>query len=257
MALRLGLRQVKGLAKADAETLIAARNDGYQSVADLWRRAGVGRGALRRLAAADAFASLRLNRRQALWAISGLDETPLPLLAAASPTSAIQERRREPEVVLPTSPAAEEVALDYRALSLSLKDHPMALLRQRLGEDGYVRSDRLAALPHGRRVKTAGIVITRQRPGTASGVIFITLEDETGHANLIVWPKTFERFRRPVLQATIMAVSGPIQRQGEVIHVLAERIWSLDGSLGRLAADAAPGRTADEVRFDVSSRDFH
>ncbi|HSO43036.1 MAG TPA: OB-fold nucleic acid binding domain-containing protein, partial [Rhodospirillales bacterium] len=257
MALRLGLRQVKGLAKADAETLIAARNDGYQSVADLWRRAGVGCGALRRLAAADAFASLRLNRRQALWAISGLDETPLPLLAAASPTSAIQERRREPEVVLPPSPAAEEVALDYRALSLSLKDHPMALLRQRLGEDGYVRSDRLAALPHGRRVKTAGIVITRQRPGTASGVIFITLEDETGHANLIVWPKTFERFRRPVLQATIMAVSGPIQRQGEVIHVLAERIWSLDGSLGRLAADATPGRAADEVRFDVSSRDFH
>jgi error-prone DNA polymerase len=152
---------------------------------------------------------------------------------------------------------SEEVALDYRALSLSLKDHPMALLRQRLREEGYVESSQLAALPRGRRVKTAGVVITRQRPGTASGVIFITLEDETGNANLIVWPKTFDRFRRAVLQATVMAVSGPIQREGEVVHVLAERIWSLDASLGRLAADAAPGRAADEVRFDISSRDFH
>lgn len=256
MALRLGFRQVKGLSQADAEALVAARGGGYGSVKDLWRRTGIGRGALRRLAAADAFTSLGLNRRQALWAISGLDETPLPLLTA-SPVQAQAERVREPEVILPPSPLSEQVGDDYRALSLSLKDHPMALLRQCLAEEGYVRSDRLATLPHGRRVKTAGVVITRQRPGTASGVIFITLEDEAGHANLIVWPKTFERFRRPVLQTTIMAVSGPIQREGEVIHVLAERIWSLDGSLGRLAADAAPGRAADEVRFDISSRDFH
>ena len=257
VALRLGLRQVKGLAQADAEAIVEARGEGYGSVADLWRRARTGRGALRKLAAADAFASLGLNRRQALWAISGLDEAPLPLIAAAAPTPAGQELGREAEVALPPCPMSEEVALDYRALSLSLKDHPMALLRRRLDEEGYVRSDRLAELPRGRRVKTAGVVITRQRPGTASGVIFITLEDEAGHANLIVWPKTFDRFRRPVLQATIMAVSGPIQREGEVIHVLAERIWSLDGSLGSLAADAAPGRAADEVRFDVSSRDFH
>ena len=257
IALRLGLRQVKGLAQADAEAIVEARGEGYGSVADLWRRARTSRGALRKLAAADAFASLGLNRRQALWAISGLDGAPLPLMAAAAPTAAGQEHGREPEVALPPCPISEEVALDYRALSLSLKDHPMALLRRRLEEDGYVRSDRLAALSRGRRVKTAGVVITRQRPGTASGVIFITLEDEAGNANLIVWPKTFERFRRPVLQATIMAVSGPIQREGEVIHVLAERIWSLDGSLGSLAADAAPGRAADEVRFDVSSRDFH
>ncbi len=253
MALRLGLRQVKGLAVADGEAIVEARGSGYGSIAELWRRARVGRGALRRLAAADAFTSLGLNRRQALWAIRGLDETPLPLIAA-SPAAG---EGREPEVVLPPSPVSEEVADDYRALSLSLKDHPMALLRQRLAEEGYVASNDLATRPCGRRVKTAGVVITRQRPGTASGVIFITLEDEAGHANLIVWPKTFERFRRPVLQATIMAVSGPIQRQGEVIHVLAERIWSLDGSLGRLAADAAPGRAADEVRFGISSRDFH
>jgi error-prone DNA polymerase len=246
-ALRLGFRQVKGLGQADAEAIVAARGRGYGSVVELWRRVPLGRGMLRRLAAADAFGSMGLNRRQALWAIAGLDETPLPLLAAA----------REPAVVLPPSPPSEEVGEDYRALSLSLKDHPMALLRRRLAEEGYVGSDRLGALPHGRRVKIAGVVITRQRPGTASGVIFVTLEDEAGHANLIVWPKTFERFRRPVLQATIMAVSGPIQRQGEVIHVLAEKIWSLDGALGRLAADAAPGRAADAVRFDISSRDFH
>jgi error-prone DNA polymerase len=256
MALRLGFRQVKGLAQADAEAIVEARGAGYGSVAELWGQARTGRGALRRLAAADAFTSLGLNRRQALWAITGLDEAPLPLMAAAE-REAAHGPGREPAVVLPACPISEEVALDYRALSLSLKDHPMALLRQRLREEGYVESSQLATLPRGRRVKTAGVVITRQRPGTASGVIFITLEDESGNANLIVWPKTFDRFRRAVLQATVMAVSGPIQREGEVIHVLAERIWSLDGSLGRLAADAAPGRAADEVRFDISSRDFH
>ena len=256
MALRLGLRQVKGLAQADAEAIVAARGAGYDSIPDLWRRADIGRGALRKLAAADAVASLGRNRRQALWASGGLYETPLPLRAAAG-REAAPEPGREPEVVLPPCPMSEEVALDYRALSLSLKDHPMALLRRRLSEEGYVASSQLAALPRGRRVKTAGVVITRQRPGTASGVIFITLEDETGNANLIVWPKIFDRFRRAVLQATVMAVSGPIQREGEVIHVLAERIWSLDGALGGLAADAAPGRAADEVRFDISSRDFH
>jgi error-prone DNA polymerase len=255
-ALRLGLRQVKGLAVADAEAITVGRGAGYASVAEVRRRAGIGRGALRRLAAADAFTSLGLSRRRALWAIGGLDETPLPLMEAAA-TAAARDQAAEPEVSLPASPLSEQVGDDYRALTLSLKAHPMALLRRCLSEQGYTASDGLAGLAQGRRVKTAGVVITRQRPGTASGVIFITLEDEIGHVNLIVWPKTFERFRVAVLQATIMAVSGPIQREGTVIHVLAERIWSLDGSLGRLAADAAPGRAADEIRFDIASRDFH
>jgi error-prone DNA polymerase len=255
-ALRLGLRQVKGLAMADAEAITVARGAGYAGVAEVRRRAGIGRGALRRLAAADAFTSLGLSRRRALWAIGGLDETPLPLMEAAA-TAAARDQAAEPEVSLPASPLSEQVGDDYRALTLSLKAHPMALLRRCLSEQGYTASDGLAGLAQGRRVKTAGVVITRQRPGTASGVIFITLEDEIGHVNLIVWPKTFERFRVAVLQATIMAVSGPIQREGTVIHVLAERIWSLDGSLGRLAADAAPGRAADEIRFDIASRDFH
>jgi DNA polymerase III alpha subunit len=135
MALRLGLRQVKGLAQADAEAIVEARGAGYGSIAELWRRADVGRGALRKLAAADAFASLDLNRRQALWAIGGLDETPLPLMAAAE-REAAPEPGREPEVALPPCPMSEEVALDYRALSLSLKDHPMALLRRRLRNEG-------------------------------------------------------------------------------------------------------------------------
>ncbi|MBL8659497.1 MAG: error-prone DNA polymerase [Rhodospirillales bacterium] len=261
-ALRLGLRQVKGLATADAGAIVAGRGPGYASMAEVWHRARVSRAALRRLAGADGFTSLGLNRRQALWAIGGLDEMPLPLLAVATaPASEPLERAREPQVRLPASPLSEQVSDDYRALTLSLKAHPMALLRCRLGEDGYLASDRLATLAHGRRVKTAGVVITRQRPGSANGVIFITLEDEAGHANLIVWPKTFERFRRIVLQATIMAVVGPIQREGEVIHVLAERLWSLDGSLTRLAADAAPGRApdsfGDELRFDIAVRDFH
>lgn len=263
LALRLGLRQVKGLAAADGTSIVAARGPGYGSIPEIWRRAGIGRGALRRLAGADGFTSLGLSRRQALWAIAGLDETPLPLMTAAATVAASSrfEQTREPDVSLPASPLSEQVGEDYRALTLSLKAHPLALLRRRLGADGYVASDRLAGFAHGRRVKLAGVVITRQRPGSAHGVIFITLEDEAGHANLIVWPKTFERFRRVVLQTTIMAVSGPVQREGEVIHVLAERLWSLDGSLGRLATDTAPGsasgRTADEIRFDIPARDFH
>jgi error-prone DNA polymerase len=174
----------------------------------------------------------------------------LPLFAAA-------ESRPEPEVALPPITLGEQVATDYRVMRLSLKAHPLALLRRRLDRDGFVPGERLAGVAHGRRVKVAGLVITRQRPGTASGVIFITLEDETGHANLIVWPKIFERFRQTTLRSTLMGIEGPVQREGEVIHVLAERLWNLDALLDGLAADARANRAADEARFDVPSRDFH
>ena len=118
-------------------------------------------------------------------------------------------------------------------------------------------SRRIAELPQGRRVKAAGVVVTRQRPGSANGVIFITLEDETGNANLIVWPKTFERFRRIVLQSTMIGVEGPVQRDGIVVHVLAERLVALDRLLGRLTADVAASSAQDEAKFHVHSRDFH
>jgi error-prone DNA polymerase len=251
LALRLGFRQIKGLAKQDADVIAAARGVGYRSVADLARRAGLGRPALETLAAADAFGSLGLDRRRALWQIRGLDPAPLPLFA---PTA---EAEREPAVMLPTAPLGEQVADDYRMLRLSLKAHPVRLLRSRLARDGYLKSRRIFELPQGRRVKAAGVVVTRQRPGSANGVIFITLEDETGNANLIVWPKTFERFRRVVLQSMMMGVEGPVQRDGIVVHVLAERLVSLDRLLGRLSADVAASSAQDEARFHVQSRDFH
>jgi error-prone DNA polymerase len=251
LALRLGFRQVKGLAKQDADAIATTRGAGYSSIADFARRTGLGRPALETLAAADAFGSLGLDRRQALWQIAGLDPAPLPLFAA------IAEVRREPAVMLPAAPLGEQVADDYRALRLSLKAHPVKLLRHRLARDGYMENRRIAGLPHGRRVKAAGVVVTRQRPGSANGVIFITLEDETGNANLIVWPKTFERFRRVVLQSMMIGVEGPVQRDGIVVHVLAERLVSLDRLLGRLSADVAASSAQDEAKFHVQSRDFH
>ncbi len=250
VALRLGFRQVKGLAACAGEAIVAARGGGYDTMPRLWRRAGVGGAALTTLAGADAFRSMGLDRQRALWAVKGLDEAPLPLFAAA-------ESRPEPDVALPPITLGEQVATDYRVMRLSLKAHPLALLRRRLDRDGFVPGERLAGIAHGRRVKVAGLVITRQRPGTASGVIFITLEDETGHANLIVWPKIFERFRQTTLRSTLMGIEGPVQREGEVIHVLAERLWNLDALLDGLAADARANRAADEARFDVPSRDFH
>ncbi|MGF1641417.1 MAG: error-prone DNA polymerase [Rhodospirillales bacterium] len=253
VALRLGLRQVKGLAAADGGAIVAVRGDGYGSVSAVGRRTGVGRAVLATLAAADAFGSMGLDRQRALWAVEGLDEAPLPLFAAATAAGS----RPEPAVALPPIPLGEQVATDYRVLRLSLKAHPLALLRRRLDGGRFLAAARLAGLAHGRRVGVAGLVITRQRPGSANGVIFVTLEDETGHANLIVWPAVFERFRRTVLGATLIGAAGPVQREGEVVHVLAERLWNLDPLLDGLAADARPDRAADEARFDVRCRDFH
>jgi error-prone DNA polymerase len=254
VALRLGFRQVKGLAAADGEAIVAARGSGYDTVPRLWRRAGVGGAALTTLADADAFGSLGLDRQRALWAVKGLDEAPLPLFAAAAEVTA---SRPEPAVELPPIPLGEQVATDYRVMRLSLKAHPLALLRRRLDADRFLPAARLAGFAHGRRIKVAGLVITRQRPGSANGVIFVTLEDESGHANLIVWPKIFERFRQTTLGSTLIGVAGPVQREGEVVHVLAERLWNLDALLDGLAADARPNRAADEARLDVPSRDFH
>jgi error-prone DNA polymerase len=251
LALRLGFRQIKGLAKRDADAIAEARGAGYRSVAELARRAGLGRPALETLAAADAFGSLGLDRRRALWQIGGLDPAQLPLFAPAA------EARREPAVMLPAAPIGEQVADDYRALRLSLKAHPVKLLRPRLARDGYLESRRIAELPQSRRVKAAGIVVTRQRPGSANGVIFITLEDETGNINLIVWPKTLERYRRVVLQSMMIGVEGPVQRDGIVVHVLAERLVSLDRLLGSLSADVAASSAQEEAKFQIHSRDFH
>jgi error-prone DNA polymerase len=233
-ALRLGLRQIKGFAEADAEKLVAARpENGYPDPQALWRRSGLGRGALERLAEADAFRSTRLDRRRALWALKALGEPPLPLFAAVDTTP---QRWREARAMalLPEMPLGEHVVEDYASLSLTLKRHPLAFLRAELAREGLVTAAELAHLPVDRRLAIAGVVLIRQRPGSANGVVFITIEDETGIANLIVWPQILERFRRAALGATLLRCVGKLQREESVIHVVADRLDDLTSRLNTL-----------------------
>jgi error-prone DNA polymerase len=233
-ALRLGLRQIKGFAEADAERLVVARGvGGYPDPQALWRRSGLGRGALERLAEADAFRSTGLDRRRALWALKALGEPPLPLFAAAedAPTCS---REAYAMALLPEMPLGEHVVEDYASLSLTLKRHPLAFLRREFASEGLVTAAELAHLPVDRRLSIAGVVLIRQRPGSANGVVFITIEDETGIANLIVWPQILERFRRAALGATLLRCTGKLQREESVIHVVADRLDDLTPRLNTL-----------------------
>jgi error-prone DNA polymerase len=272
-ALRLGLRQVKGLAEKDAVSLVAARTTAYTTPRELWRRAGLGAGALERVAQADAFRSLGLDRRQALWALKGLDGPDLPLFAAAA-SRAGPERAQTmsetamsetamPETALPAMTLGQHVAEDYTALSLSLKRHPVAFLRAELAAAGMVRAADLVELPAGRRLTIAGLVLVRQRPDTASGVIFATIEDETGVANLILWPPVFEAYRRAALGASLLGCTGRLQREGIVTHVVAERLVDLSSRLRQLRRSAAPPaphathlRPRELADIVIPSRDF-
>jgi error-prone DNA polymerase len=229
LALRLGFRLVDGLAQADAGRLVAARGSGYASPHALWRRAGLGRRALEGLARADAFVGMGLTRREASWAVRAFAAPPPPLFAAAG----VEVPAAGPPAALPAMSLGEEVTEDYAALRLSLKAHPLALLRASLAHAGVIPAAQL-----GRRfaglVSVAGLVLVRQRPGSASGVIFMTLEDETGVANIVVWPKIFEQYRASVLTGRLLRADGRLQREGEVIHVVAERIGDLTASLSAL-----------------------
>ncbi|MEO3430818.1 error-prone DNA polymerase [Pelagibius sp. CAU 1746] len=251
-ALRLGLRQVKGLAEEDARALVAARDTGYPDPLSIWRRAGLRPLALEVLARADAYRSQGLARREALWAVKRLPgerkkSAPLPLFAAAG----IEDRGAEPEVSLPRMALSEHVVDDYMALRLSLKAHPLAFLRDSLAAEGVVEAMRLSELKPGSTVRVAGLVLVRQRPGSASGVIFATLEDETGIANAIIWPAVFERYRATVMKSSLLAVRGKLQREGLVIHVVAEELEDMTERLGDLkpgpALESAQAR-ADEVK---------
>jgi len=250
-AVRLGLRQIVGVKEEDMRRLVERRGQAYDSMRDLWLRSGLSPAALEKLADADAFRSLGLDRRQALWAARGLnrvgDQDDLPLFASA------QARKAEPDARLPPMPLGAHVVEDYRRLSLSLKAHPASFMRARLAARGVLRSDALASVRNGERVTVAGLVLVRQRPGTAKGVIFMTLEDETGIANVIVWPKAFERLRAIVLGARFVAVTGKLQSEQGVIHIVAERMNDLTPMLGMLSeAGATIGARAlahaDEVR---------
>jgi DNA polymerase-3 subunit alpha/error-prone DNA polymerase len=251
-AVRLGFRQIKGMAEKEVlEKLIANRGDGYRSIHDLWRRSGLDRGALERLADADAFGSIGLSRRQALWAVRGLDQVKpqnnLPLFEAAGNA----DLRPEQQVALPSMLPGEEVIEDYRHLTLSLKAHPTSFIREDFARMGVTRSVDLLSVPNGRKVTIAGLVLVRQRPGSANGVIFMTLEDETGVANAIVWPKVFEQYRPVVMGARMVKIRGRLQSAHGVIHTVVEHIEDITHMLGLLQKEVrrfgAPRPGADEA----------
>ncbi len=221
--LRLGLRVVAGLSGQDAGRILTARADArFTSVEDLWRRSGVPLATLEKLARADAFHALGLDRRQALWAIRGLGEAPLPLLAAI-------ERREEP-VTLTRLTQGREVVEDYRATQLSLRAHPLHFLRPRLDDQRVTRCVDLGTRD-GKPVEVAGIILVRQRPGSAKGVLFITIEDETGVANGILWPDRFEAQRRVVMSSAMVSLKGRVQVEGTVVHVIVDRVTDLTAML--------------------------
>ncbi len=234
-AIRLGFSQVVGLPEADINIIVARRGAGYDSVRDLWLRSQVSIASLEKLARADAFASLGLSRREALWAVKGLVGThgadTLPLFEAAGRV----ETQADIEAGLPKMLLGEEVIHDYSTLSFSLKGHPLQFVRPLLEARRVTRSEQLLQVKPGSRIEVAGLVLVRQRPGTASGVIFATLEDETGIANIVIWPKVFEANRKTILGARMLAVRGQLQREGLVVHIIAEQLTDMTSHLLDLA----------------------
>jgi error-prone DNA polymerase len=256
-AVRLGFRQIGGFREADASVIVASRGGGYDGVRHLAGAANLPSDALAKLADADAFRSVGLDRRQALWVVKGLDGgaeasrtviPELPLFVRADP----ETLRIEDKVELPPLGLGEHIIQDYATLRLSLKEHPVALLRQCLSARGVVRNAELTVTANNARIRVAGLVLVRQRPGTAKGVTFATLEDETGVANIVVWQKTFEAYRRPFLASRLMMVSGRLQREGLVVHVVAEKIDDLSNELYRLSdSEIAPtDETKQPERID-------
>jgi error-prone DNA polymerase len=236
LALRLGLRVIDGLALGEAEALIAARGDGYGGPSEVRRRAGVSRAALERLAAADAFRSTGLDRRAALWAVRGEAEGPgLPLFDAADAAG----EGADPPAELPEMPLCEHVVQDFQTTRLSLRAHPVTFLRAGYRGLGLAPTAEAVAAPDGARVRTGGVVLVRQKPGTASGVVFVTIEDETGIANLVVWPRIAAAHRPALMGARLLAVSARVQRAGEVVHLVVERMADRSADLGLLSEDAA------------------
>ncbi|SOE18021.1 DnaE-like error-prone DNA polymerase [Hoeflea halophila] len=253
-AVRLGLRHVKGFGEAEALQLMQNRGRGYDSVRDLWMRSGLPRRAIEQLAEADCFRSIGLDRRDALWAVKALDPLSsaerLPLFALADG----HDLQKEPDVDLPPMPLGEQVINDYQSLSFSLKAHPMSFLRERLAGKGCRLNVDLEKIRSGRVVKVAGLVLVRQRPGSAKGVVFETIEDETGVANIIVWPKVFEKFRAIVLGSRCIGVRGRLQNEQGVIHVVAEYLEDLTpimAQISDMAGEMGGLANADEVRRPI------
>ena len=233
-ALRLGLRLVKQLSSEGAARLLAARaSRAFGDIADLAERGGLDRRDLEALAAADALRGLTGHRHRAVWQVTGVERV-LPLLPAATV---------QPEGIplLKAPREGQDIVADYGSTGLTLRRHPLCLLREKLQRRGVLPTQELWELPNGIWVRTAGLVITRQRPGSAGGVTFVTMEDETGYVNLIVWNRVAEAQRAALLESRLLEVQGKLQREGDVQHVIAQRLTNLSEMLGDLT---------------VASRDF-
>jgi len=272
LALRLGFRQVDGFREAWADAIAAARAIApFASIEEVARRAGLPARGLRLLADADACRSLGHDRRTALWEARRTPSEQLPLFAAVE----APELGIEPDARLPLMPRSEHVAADYQMTRLSLKDHPMIFLRESFRAERVLSAAQVNATRDGRRVRTAGIVLVRQRPGKGNA-IFVTLEDETGIVNALIWARLFERYRRPIMAARLMLIEGEVQKSKEgVVHLMASHIVDRSAELGRLSAhdETKPQiLRADEVvhpqiprghghprnvRVLPKSRDFH
>lgn len=254
-ALRLGFRQVKGLREDDMKTLIAGRQVFYQTIGDV-RNAGVSEAALEKLADADAFRSIGLDRRKALWEISSLKDRPTGMYKG-QPSLDVHEN-----ITLPEMKLSEHVLHDYAATSLSVKAHPVSFVRENLKQLHILSTSELASLKDGTLVKVAGLVLVRQRPGTAGGICFMTIEDETGCANLVIFESLFGTYRKEILQSKLIMVEGKLQKEGEVIHVIVRRCFDFSRLLRKLSActdqdasmDAVPQPAADKQLSELSGR---
>ena len=227
--LRLGFRQVKGLRKEDMELLIAARKNKYSSINEL-RDIPLPEAALERLADADAFRSINLDRREALWEVSTKDR-PVEIFKGQQAADAKDENIRLPVMTQP-----EHVVQDYAATSLSLKGHPVSFIREKLDQLHITPTAKLSTLQDGDLVKVCGLVLVRQRPGTAAGICFMTIEDETGFANLVIWESLFEKFRKEIIQSKLIMVEGKLQIEGEVIHVIVKTCYNFSKLLRHLTS---------------------
>ncbi|KHA53604.1 error-prone DNA polymerase [Sulfitobacter geojensis] len=272
-ALRLGMRLVDGMSKEASLRIMTVRDRPFVDLPDIKERAGLDLKATRSLATADTMRSMGIDRRQALWQAQAIKDAPtLPIFAHANASS----RGIDPKVTLPKMPKAEHVVVDYQTLRLSLKAHPMSFYRASLRKQGFAASSDLTQMPHGQRVSLAGLVLIRQKPGSAKGVCFITLEDETGVANLVIWPKMFKAYRPVIMAARLLVVKGRVQTDGRVIHVVADDLQDRSDRLSGLSdvhlsaittrgdhpTHPIPGQVGIKghprnVRVIPKSRDFH
>jgi error-prone DNA polymerase len=252
-AIRMGFRQARGLSEEEIKFLLSAREKPFTAVYQLVE-AGLSRAAVEKLADADAFRSIGLDRRQALWEVAALDDMPVGLFKGCAPENT------DNEALLPEMSLSEHVLQDYSSLSLSLKAHPVGFIRESLLADGVTETRTLRLQADGTPVRVAGLVLVRQRPGTAKNICFITLEDETGIANLVVFKNKFEQYRKEILGAKLLMAEGKLQKEGEVIHVVVQRVFDYSSLLTRLntARDSSQkkGRNKGAVQTVIQGEIF-